>query len=254
MLRLVISGLVALVIATFATSARAQTPSDEQARTHFESGRLYFERGEYDAALREFEAAYELSHRTQLLYNIYLTLERLGRPGDAADRLEAFVAASPELDDEARANFETRIANLRARAAELAREEEARAAREREATPVAPPEEGIGTLGMIGIGGLAAGGASLLAFAITGGLAAAEDSSLADSCGENAGRTCTEDDVSTLRTLTTTADVTLAIGLVLAAAGGTLLAIDLATTEQAPVAIAPMIGPSVAGVQIGGAL
>ncbi|AKF03580.1 hypothetical protein DB32_000729 [Sandaracinus amylolyticus] len=250
-----ISGLVALTIATIAASAHAQTPADEQARTHFESGRLYFERGEYDAALREFEAAYELSHRTQLLYNIYLTLERLGRPGDAADRLEAFVAASTELDAEARANFETRIANLRERAAELAREDEARAARERETTPITPPpDEGIGTLGVIGIAGLAAGGASLLVFAITGGLAAAEDSSLADSCGENAGRTCTEDDVSTLRTLTTTADVTLAIGLVLAAAGGTLLAIDLATTEEAPVAIAPMIGPSVAGVQIGGAL
>lgn len=234
--------------------AQAPTPTDQQARTHFESGRLYFERGQYEAALREFEAAYELSHRAALLYNIVLTNERLARYGEAADRLEQYLREDTSIDAEQRETLTARVGSLRERA------ERAAAA----STPVQAPEPvapagpgGLGPLGIAGIGALAAGGASLVVFAIAGGLALDEDAALADRCGENVGSTCTEDEVSSLRTLAAVADATLAIGLVLAAAGATMLAIDLSSggeprTER--ISVAPMLGPSVAGIVVGGRL
>ena len=238
-------------------SALAQEPTaqDEQARTHFQSGRLYFDRAQYDDALREFEAAYELSHRAGLLYNIYLTYERLGRYGEAADRLEQFLRDDPTIEDEQRATYEARIANLRERVATDAPPDPI------QTTPTAPVQPaddgGLTALGIAGVVTLGAGAASLIVFAITGGMALGEDASLADRCGANAGRTCTEEDVSGLRTLTTVADVTWVAGLVLAAVGGTLLAIDLTSDrsrETARISLAPMMGPGIAGVSVGGRL
>lgn len=226
---------------------QAQTPDDEMARTHFQSGRLYFDRGEYEAALRDFEAAYELSHRTPLLYNLYVTLENLGRFSEAAERLERYLAEDTALDAETRANYESRLANLRLRATE---HDDAV-----EPTPSAS-SGGMGPLGIAGITTLAVGGASLIVFAITGPMALAEDAAVGTRCGEGAGRTCGESDVSTLRALTTTADVTMIAGLVLAAAGGTMLAIDLSSShaESPSVAAVPVIAPGYAGIQIGGRL
>lgn len=237
------------------SSALAQdepTVQDEQARTHFQSGRLYFDRAQYDDALREFEAAYELSHRAGLLYNIYLTYERLGRYGEAADRLEQYLRDDPTVADEQRATYTARIANLRERVVTDAPLDPVPTA------PVEPADEGgLTALGIAGVVTLGAGAASLIVFAIAGGMALGEDASLADRCGANAGRTCTEEDVSSLRTMTTVADVTWIAGLGLAAAGATLLAIDLTrdrSSETTRISLAPMIGLGIAGATIGGRL
>ncbi len=248
--RLLLGLLAGLLLGTllWVAPVQAQTPDDDMARTHFQSGRLYFDRGEYEAALHDFEAAYELSHRTPLLYNLYVTLENLGRFSEAAERLERYLAEDTALDAETRANYESRLANLRVRAAE---QEEATTA-----TPPSPSSGGMGGLGVAGIATLAVGGASLVVFAITGPMALAEDSAVGARCGEGAGRTCGESDVSTLRALTITADVTMVAGLVLAAAGGTMLAIDLSSSHgtEAAVAAVPVIAPGYAGIQIGGRL
>ncbi|MDQ3036878.1 MAG: hypothetical protein M3Y87_31080 [Myxococcota bacterium] len=247
---------LAVVILLGVSSAGAQEPTlqDEQARTHFQSGRLYFDRAQYDDALREFEAAYDLSHRAALLYNIYLTYERLGRYGQAADRLEQFLRDDPSIEDDQRATYEARIANLRERATAAAAPTPMP---EPQPEPAPVDEGGLSPLGIAGIATLGAGAASLIVFAITGGMALGEDASLADRCGASAGRTCTEEDVSGLRTLTTVADVTWVAGLVLAAAGATLLAIDLTSDrsgETARISVAPMMGPGFAGAMIGGRL
>ena len=245
------------MLAPAASAAGAQeaeaAPGDDAARTHFESGRLHFERDEYTTALNEFEEAYELSGRVGLLYNIYLTLERLGRVGEAADRLEQFLRDDPSIEADRRTNLESRVIHLRARAAEEA------AAAAREAEPPASSGGGLGPLGTAGIVTLAAGGASLIVFAIAGPLALTEDAAVSERCGETAGRFCTEEDVSTLRTLVALSDATMAIGLVLAAAGGTMLAIDLAmgsssSSEDRAVSLLPMLGPDHAGLVIGGVL
>ncbi len=232
--------------------AQSAHGTDEQARTHFESGRLYFERGEYESALREFEAAYALSHRPGLLYNIMLTNERLGRYDEATARLEQYLRDDSSIEASQRSMLEIRLENLRARAL---RESEA----EQSSPPLEPPSEredgGLSTLGIVGISALGAGAASMIAFAISGGMALGEDSTLAERCGENAGRTCTEDDVSSLRAMTMAADVTLTVGLVLAAAGATLLVIDVVgagSQGEEGVSIMPLMGPHVAGGMFGG--
>ena len=251
---LCVFALLSALCSSAAAQEEVAPQSDDAARTHFESGRLHFERGEYDSALREFEEAYELSGRVGLLYNIYLSLERLGRLSEAADRLEQFLHDDPSIEAGRRANLESRMVHLRARAQEAA-------AAEPDPDPVPTPSEsrggGLHELGAAGVVTLATGGASLLVFAITGGLALAEDGAVSERCGAAAGTFCTDSDVSGLRTLVAISDATLAIGLILAAAGGTMLAIDLATgsvPEDRAVSLSPLLGPDFAGLTIGGAL
>lgn len=235
------------------SAARAQeaaaAPSDAEARARFSSGRAHFDRGEYEEALADFDGAYQLSGRVELLYNVYLTLERLGRPSEAADRLEQYLRETTAIDAEQRTNLGSRLAHLR----ERARQEEADAAHARVPPPPPPAEPGLRPLGVAGVITAGAGGASLVAFAITGGLALAED----DSVGARCDRACTEDDVSSLRTLISVADATLAVGVILAAAGGVMLTIDLLVDrpDASPnVALAPLVSPTFVGVQLGGTL
>lgn len=112
----------------------AQSPSaDEQARTHFASGVAAFDTGRYEVALDEFHAAYELSHRPELLYNVGLCQDRLRQDREALASFEAFLAARPDTSH--RAEVEPRITALRAALARHERDEQARAAT---ASPVAP--------------------------------------------------------------------------------------------------------------------
>jgi tetratricopeptide (TPR) repeat protein len=188
---------------------------DEAARVHFQSGTRYFDRGEYEAAIREFGAAFELSGRPQLLYNLYLAHERLGQTRDAAETLAAYLDQVEEV--EGRERLEARLETLRRRVAKLDAEEAA--ARAAESEPAPAPEPRRGGMPLPALVSFGAAGAGLVTFAVAGGLALAEDGSLADRCGANAGRTCTESDLDKLGRRTTAADVGIAVTAVGAAAG-----------------------------------
>ncbi len=241
------------------SEAPAQSETDQQAKTHFASGRLYFDRGDYEAALREFEAAYHLSARVGLLYNIYLTLERLGRHQHAAERLEQFLALNKDIAEEKRANLEARLGKLRARAQSDARKAERDAQRNAPASQssaaVSQDEKGP-LFTRLGIAGLSVGAAGLIAFSIAGGLALSEDGDLADRCGSSAGRVCTSDDVSRLNRLNLTADISLYTGLAFAVAGGALLTIALVrrNKREERLTLTPAVGRSVAGISVSGEL
>ncbi len=102
------------------TSLAHATPAeDEAARRHFESGRAYFERAEYDDAVREYEKSYALSLRPPLLVNVSRAHESAGRPKEAAEALERWLQVSPP-DDPMRADIESRHKRLRAQADKLA--------------------------------------------------------------------------------------------------------------------------------------
>ncbi|HKQ69811.1 MAG TPA: tetratricopeptide repeat protein, partial [Polyangiaceae bacterium] len=101
----------ALLAGDFAASA--QTSDDEYARRHFESGAAYLQQSNYDDALREFQAAYSLSKRPQLLLNIANVYERLGKLREAIDALTQYLGDDPKSVD--RTTIETRIANLKKR-------------------------------------------------------------------------------------------------------------------------------------------
>jgi len=103
---------------------------DAAARRHFESGRDYFERAQYDEAAREFEEAHRLSGRNALLVNLSRAHESAGRPEAAADVLDRWFEKA-DADDPLRAEMETRRTRLRAEAERAA----AASADEKPATP-----------------------------------------------------------------------------------------------------------------------
>src|SRR5689334_23248564 len=93
-------------------AAQAPTGDDAAARTHFATGASAFDSGRYEVALSEFQAAYELSHRAELLYNIGLCQDRLRQDRAALSSFERFLAERPDTPH--RAEVEPRIAALRA--------------------------------------------------------------------------------------------------------------------------------------------
>ncbi len=93
--------------------ALAQSDEDEaRAKELFDNGSILYDEGRYEEAVTAFRAAYDLSKKPLLLYNMASPLERLGRWKEALDALQdyrAFAAA-----DE-RENIESRIRNIQQR-------------------------------------------------------------------------------------------------------------------------------------------
>ena len=246
--------LLASVLGSGSALAQDVSPDDdERARIHFESGRTYFEDGAYERAEAEFRDAYELSHRPELLMNEASALERLGRWVEAADLMQRFLDEADDVPN--RSALERRIANLRARASREAASSSGDGSgngTDGGDPGVAPPEpSGNGrTIGAAVAFGAA--GAGVVAFAVLGGLALAERSSLENGCG--AARACTDDEVSGLRGLALGAD----IGLVVAGVGaiaGVLVLLLVSNGEEAPAtALAPWVAPGGGGLAIAGRL
>ncbi len=232
--RLRAAGIVlSFVLASIGIPVEAQTSqADAAAQRHFLSAQAYFERGEYDAAAREFRAAHALSGRPGLLFNIHLAEERLGHFAEAAAMLERFLAEQSEIED--RELLEARLRSLRERAAEAAQTtERTDAAPEVPAPPVAvDARRGRSRMPTGSIVAFAVGGAGVAAFAVAGGLALAEDRDLADRCGVDAGRRCTDGELAVLERRSRTADVSLALGLGAAATG--LVLFFVLDDEQPP--------------------
>ncbi|MFO0684562.1 MAG: hypothetical protein U0234_21080 [Sandaracinus sp.] len=246
--------VVALASATLlwlaSPTAHAQSsPSaaDERGQLHFQAGNDSYHRGDYESALREFRIALELSGRAELHFNLASCLERLDREQEAADELEAYLAAAPEAPN--RDALAERVTRLRARAA-------AHEATPPSDPPLAPMEqEGAGSSSEgavsptsaeapaaqphpVGWVVLGTGAASLIAFAVLGGLALAEDDALARECG----LACSPARVSTLETLDLGADVTLGVGLGLVTLG---VVLALTVQESTPsTGVSLSLGPS----------
>lgn len=114
---------IALVFSllTIGTTAAAQSPpsasqiapvmtheeSDRLAREHFQLGRAAFANGDFEAAAREFQEAYNLSQRSALLYNIGTAHERLHEWAEARTAFQRYVTENPTAQD--RAEVEGRL-------------------------------------------------------------------------------------------------------------------------------------------------
>lgn len=230
-----------------ASPARAQeSAADRQGRAHFEAARLHFDRGAYEEAQREFLAAYELSHRAELLYNLYLTAERLADFDQAIDYLERYLTEGAP-DDERRATLTPRLENLRERRARLAAGEAPDPeAPEAETPPLPTSHPGDVVPAAITFG---VAGAGLVTFAIFGGLALAEDDALAASCGVR----CSDAQLGALGTFTLVADIGWITALAAAAVGTVLLFTIGMPGEDAPHAsLAPWLSPSDGGLSLQG--
>lgn len=207
---------LALAALFIAPTASAQDSDDELARQHHDLATALYARGEFGAAALEFQEAYRLSSRSELLYNLYLSLRDAGQMRPAAEALRAYLGAVPDAEN---------AAVLRARLATL----DAQFAREDAGEPPAdppplsepptgiePPASGVSPVGPIVLG---AGGAALIAGVVTGVLTLDARSRLDALCPDRAcppGFEGTRDEGSALAAVT---DVLLIGGGVVAATG-----------------------------------
>lgn len=111
--------LALLLLAAAPGIARAQVDSrDDEARALFTAGHTAFEDGRFADALPDFQRAYDLSHRPELLYNIGQCHEHLRHDSEAVAAFESYLAAVPDAPN--RRVLEARIAVLRGSSDEAA--------------------------------------------------------------------------------------------------------------------------------------
>lgn len=106
------AALLLFASVSLAQPKAAVPPADdvEAAKAHFAAGSAYYEQANYTDAVKEFNEAYRLSHRTDLLYNIALCYERLNQYDEAIGTLQKYLAEKPDAPDHV--TIESRIANL----------------------------------------------------------------------------------------------------------------------------------------------
>jgi tetratricopeptide (TPR) repeat protein len=231
-----VMAVISAAILAYAAPAVAQnaTQADEEAaKAHFLAGSAYYEQANYADAVKEFVEAHRLSKRPDLLYNISVCYERLGRWDEAIDALRQYLTERPSAPD--RAVIESRIQNFEQR-----RDQE-RAQREAAATPppiqapppVVPPAPRRHVASWI-VGGI---GAGLLVAALgTGVTAHVTYDDLKTKCGGFVcdGRDQTlRDEQSFGRTLTISTDVLLGVGGATLATGVILFIVE-ARRPRAP--------------------
>lgn len=98
-----------------------------EARAQSTAGQAAFDSGAWAPALAAFERAHALTDDPEFVYDIALTLERLGRNAEAVAQYEAYVLAVP--DAPRRATVDARLSELRTRLA-IQRSTDERAARQ----------------------------------------------------------------------------------------------------------------------------
>lgn len=85
---------------------------DEAARSHFRVGQLLYSEGRFADAAREFEQAYFLANRTQLLYNAYISYRDANDIEHAIITLDEYLRREPNLED--RVALQARLDSMRA--------------------------------------------------------------------------------------------------------------------------------------------
>ena len=147
--------------------------NDEAARQHFRVATRYYDEGRFADAAQQFEEAYELSGRPELLYNAYIAHREANQQPDAAAMLERYLAEVPGAPD--RANLEARLAELERaiatnseqqaalEAARLRADREAAARRQAEAEPEVWPWIIFGVGAAAAIAGAVTGPMALIA-------------------------------------------------------------------------------------------
>jgi tetratricopeptide (TPR) repeat protein len=213
---------VAAALWTVAPVVRSQASPDDLARKHFESGVAYLQESDYPSALKAFEKSYELSKRAEILLNVATVHERSGDLRAAVGALERYLAASPQGAHVG--TVKLRIANLEKRIAEGG--SDAGASETPEAPAIVPTATATGTAPppalppdqvepeppnhlpiyiAFGVGGLAAAGALL-----TGVLAQSEYDEAEETCAPN----CSDDTVSSGKTLAVTSTILTGVAVV----------------------------------------
>jgi hypothetical protein len=90
-------GLAPVAVPTALAQAQAAPDSGDAARDHFRRGEAAYQKGNYDVAITEWEAAYAADPRPRIQYNLYQAYERLGQLTNASEALQRYLStADPE--------------------------------------------------------------------------------------------------------------------------------------------------------------
>src|SRR6478752_2217237 len=101
---------LALLVLLFASSARADDDNG-RARAHYEIGNGMYRLGDYQGALREFAAGWELTKKPGFLINLGQTYRKLHDLARAKEMYQRYLAVTP-TDDPARAQAQLVLADL----------------------------------------------------------------------------------------------------------------------------------------------
>ncbi len=225
--------------------AEAESSSDQQARLHFQVAAQYYQEADFESALREFQSAYRLSQRPQLLYNISLCQAQLGNLEESVSNLERYLAEVPDVEN--RPLLEQRLTNLRARR-DRQRETgtdpgEDGAATGPETAPPPPASSGDST-NVASIAGFSIAGVGLVSAVIFSVLTLTEGSRLD---GLPCARTdsCASAETGTIGTYALVADVSWGVSLVGAIVGTIFLFVPTGggpSESTASLRVAPVLG------------
>lgn len=216
--------------------------SDEQARIHFRAGRGLYDAGRFQQAAEEFEQAYRLSQRPELLFNAYVAFRDANDLEGAVRSLGAYLDQVEDVPD--RVNLTARLRSMaqalderRAREAELE-------ARQNQPPPV--PQDTSAVWPWIVMG---TGAAMVVGGIITGAVALSEADSLVAACPNNVcdGTVDLDARKSTAETLGITTDVLLFGGGAVAVLGlvlGIALNSGGSSSAAAQPEVSAMCGPT----------
>lgn len=194
--------------------------SDDDARTLFEGARIHYDRGEFEEAAESFTSAFDISGRTQLLYNIYLAHRDAGNPGEAAVALRRYLEEMPaeELADQ-RELLEGRLESLESQAAAQTNESESPVVIEdpddAQRSPAQP--ETSGPIG--GVVLLAVGGAAVVAGVVTAIVTSGIEGDLEEACTNMICGPDQQENIDRGKTMALLTDILLIGGATLAVGG-----------------------------------
>jgi hypothetical protein len=125
-----------VIVLAIAATARAEPASDAkktEAIAHFRQGEEYFKSAQWEAAIKEYRAAYELTGEPLMVFDIALANEKAGHAEPAYDGYDQYLRAVSlgTAADEARAGkarLQRSVDRIRAERAELQRVEAAASA------------------------------------------------------------------------------------------------------------------------------
>lgn len=232
-----------VLVLVLASSAHAQP--EDRGRLHFQAGASYYEAGDYNDALREFQRAYELSQKPELFYNLSLCHQQLGDLDQATSFLERYLGEVEDVPN--RANLQRRLENFRERMAQREQNQNQEQEQEQEQEPT--ESGGVSPLLWTGIG---VGGAGLVTLAVSGGLALSEKGNLEGRGCPESGDRC---DSGSLKTRSIVADIGLGltvVGVTLGVVGLIMGGSDDDPDAQARVRVDPYAGPESAGAIVRG--
>lgn len=225
--------------------AQVSASDQEAAKAHFLAGSSYYDAANYSDAVKEFNEAYRLSKRPDLLYNIALGYERLSDFDNAISTLKRYLVEKVNAPD--RNMIESRIKNL----------EKLRDIRNNPplapGTPVPEPQpqpqiaepqpqpqpapatkRGLGTLGYAGIGTGSLGAVLLLSSLGTGIVAKQKSDQLVEACPTRVNCDPSLRSVQNQgKRLALATDVMIGVGAVALVAGVALLVVDLVRKPKA---------------------